>query len=247
MKKNTIPMPESASLMRPIPCFIVDDEPLAVSLMRSYVERTPFLRLAGCFSNALDALTALKTSSAELLFLDIQMPQWSGLQLARSLDTDTVKIIFTTAFEGYALDGFQVDALDYLLKPISYADFLKAARKAQRYLGAAPEPPQNDFLMVKANYKWLKIKYNDILYLEAMRDYVAIHLASGAAVRTLSTLRAIAANLPDGLFVRVQRSFIVNVIKIQALEGRHAVFGKTRIPMSDAGKKELMAQLKRDG
>ncbi|MDR2361536.1 MAG: LytTR family DNA-binding domain-containing protein [Prevotellaceae bacterium] len=224
-------------------CFIVDDEPLAVELMRSYIEQTPFLKLVGCFSNALDVLTAMKTQPVDLLFLDIQMPEWTGLQLALLIDAFKTKIIFTTAFDHYALDGFKADALDYLLKPISYADFLKAAQKAQRYIGDAPAKTPEGNLIVRVDYQWRKINYNDILYFEAMRDYVAIHTRAGEKIITLSTLHNIAAMLPDALFLRVHRSFIVHLLKIQTIERKHIVFGKIRIPISNRSHKELMARL----
>jgi DNA-binding LytR/AlgR family response regulator len=226
----------------PIQCFAVDDEPLALELICSYIGRTPFLRLAGCFSNALDVITAMQTQSVHLLFLDIQMPEWTGLQLALSMDTFKTKIIFTTAFDHYAIDGFKADAIDYLLKPVSYADFLKAAQKAQRYIHLPPPPEGN--LMVRVNYQWRKIKYDEILYIEAMRDYVAIYTEAGEKILTLNTLQNIAAMLPASLFVRVQRSFIVRLSKIQLIERNCIVFGKTRIPLSEQKKKELLSRLK---
>jgi DNA-binding LytR/AlgR family response regulator len=227
----------------PINCFAIDDEPLALELMRSYIEQTPFLRLAGCFSNALEAMAAMKAQPVDLLFLDIQMPGWTGLQLALSLDAFKTKIIFTTAFDQYAIEGFNADAIGYLLKPVSYADFLKAAQKAQRYIDAPAGQPSGS-LTVRTGYKWRKINHSDILYLEAMRDYVAIHTVHGEIIRTLNTLQNMAAMLPDTLFVRVQRSFIVQLHKIQTMERRCIVFGKTRIPVSNRCIKELMLRLK---
>ena len=225
-------------------CFVVDDEPLAVELMRSYVERTPFLNLAGCFSNAMDALTAMKTQPVDLLFLDIQMPEWTGLQLALLIDAFRTKIIFTTAFDHYALDGFKAGAIDYLLKPVSYADFLKAAQKAQRYMaGSAAVPPQEGSIMVRAGYKWRKINYSDILYLEAMRDYVAIYTEAGEKIQTLNTLQNMAAILPGNLFVRVHRSFIVHLGKIQVIDRHSILFGKTHIPVSACYRKELLSRV----
>jgi DNA-binding LytR/AlgR family response regulator len=211
--------------------------------MRSYVERTPFLTLAGSFSNALDALTAMKTQPVDLLFLDIQMPEWTGLQLALLIDAFKTKIIFTTAFDHYALDGFKADALDYLLKPVSYADFLKAAQKAQRYIGNAPAAPQEQSLMVRTGYQWRKINCADILYLEAMRDYVAIYTDAGEKILTLNTLQNIAAMLPNSLFVRTHRSFIVHLGKIQVMERNTILFGKTRIPVSNCYRKALQSRL----
>ena len=235
---------QSPSTPPPIKCFVVDDEPLAIELMRSYVERTPFLRLAGCFSNAMDVLTAMKTQPVDLLFLDIQMPEWTGLQLAQLIDTFKTKIIFTTAFDRYALDGFKADAIDYLLKPVSYAGFLRAAQKAQRYIAGVPvAAPQEGSIVVRVNYKWRKINLSDILYLEAMRDYVAIYTEAGEKIRTLNTLQNIAAMLPDNVFVRVHRSYIVHLGKAQVIDRRGILFGRTRIPVSACYRKELLAQL----
>jgi DNA-binding LytR/AlgR family response regulator len=232
------------TILPPINCFVVDDEPLAVELMRSYVEQTPFLSLAGCFSNAMDVLTAMKTQPVDLLFLDIQMPEWTGLQLALLIDAFKTKIIFTTAFDHYALDGFKANAIDYLLKPVSYADFLKAAQKAQRYItGPAGAMTQEGNIMVRAGYKWRKINLSDILYLEAMRDYVAIHTEAGEKIRTLNTLQNIAAMLPDDVFVRVHRSYIVHLGKIQVIDRNSILFGKTHIPVSACYRKELLSRV----
>ena len=227
----------------PIKCFAIDDEPLALELMRSYIEQTPFLRLSGCFSNALEAVAAMKAQPVDLLFLDIQMPGCTGLQMALSMDAFKTKIIFTTAFDQYALDGFKASALDYLLKPVRYDDFLRAAQKAQRYIDAPDGQPAGS-LTVRTGYKWRKVNYSDILYLEAMRDYVAIHTEAGETIRTLNTLQNIAALLPCDLFVRVQRSFVVHLHKIQTMERRCIVFGKTRIPVSASCMQELLLRLR---
>ncbi len=225
-----------------IKCIAVDDEPLALDLIASYINQTPFLELYGCYNCAIDALTALKTKEVDLIFLDIQMPDLSGLQLASIIDTFKTKVIFTTAFDHYALDGFKADAIDYLLKPISYTDFLKSALKAQRYIsGAVPTVfPESGSLMVKADYKLHRIDFNDIIYLEAVRDYVAIYTESSGKILTLSTLKSIETSLPSQVFARVHRSFIVNVIKVKTIEHNRIIFGKSLIPISDAYKKSFM-------
>ncbi|MDR3184051.1 MAG: LytTR family DNA-binding domain-containing protein [Prevotellaceae bacterium] len=227
----------------PIRCFAIDDEPLALEMIRSYIERTPFLRLSGCFSNALEAAAAMHARPVDLLFLDIQMPGWTGLQLASSMDAFATKIIFTTAFDRYALDGFKAGAIDYLLKPVCYEDFLKAAQKAQRYIDTPVHRPQGS-LTVRAGHRWRNINHSDILYIEAMRDYVAIHTEAGETIRTLNTLQNIAAMLPGALFVKVQRSFIVHLHKIQIIERRCILFGKTRVPISTHCLKGLMQRLR---
>jgi len=225
-----------------IKCIAVDDEPLALDLVASYINKTPFLEAVGFYNYAIDALTAMKTNEVDLIFLDIQMPNLSGLQLASVIDTYKTKIIFTTAFDQYALEGFKADAIDYLLKPISYADFLKSAQKAQRYITGAisSEPLESGSIMVKADYKLYKIDFNDIIYLEAVRDYVAIYTESTGKILTLSALKNIESSLPSKLFARVHRSFIVNVSKVKTIEHNRIVFGKSYIPISDAFKKSFM-------
>jgi DNA-binding LytR/AlgR family response regulator len=218
-------------------CFAVDDEPLALALIKSYVERTPFLQLAGAFSNAVDAAVAMKAEPVDLLFLDIRMPGLTGLQLASMLDAYKTKIIFTTAYSSYALDGFRVDAIDYLLKPISYEDFLKSAQKAQRYIeppapAPAPAATQGGSIVVRTNRQLMRLDFDEILYVEAMRDYVIFYTESGDKLSTQATLKGIASQLPEAQFAYVHRSFIVNRSKIKVVERSCIVFGKTRIPVS---------------
>ena len=167
---------------------VVDDEPLARELMGGYVRQTPFLSLEGLYASAVEALDRLVRDPVDLLFLDIQMPQLDGLELSRMVDTRT-RVVFTTAFEQYALEGFRVDALDYLLKPISYAEFLRAAGKAQRWFESvattSPEPePQARTIFVKTDYKMLQLRLEDILYIEGVKDYVRIFTADGGDVKT---------------------------------------------------------------
>ena len=237
---------------------VVDDEPLARELMASYVRQTPFLHLAGVFGSAVEALDALRAQRIDLLLLDIQMPQLSGMELSRMLD-NRVRVIFTTAFEKYALEGFRVDALDYLLKPISYAEFLRAADKAQRWFArgdaevslqtqpvAQPLPSQPaQSLFVKADYKMVQLELSDIEYVEGEKDYLKIHMADGRRVMTLMSLKTMEESLPAERFVRVHRSFIVNVERIRTIERNRIVFGKVYIPISDTYKEAFMQLLSR--
>ncbi|MDR0687817.1 MAG: LytTR family DNA-binding domain-containing protein [Prevotellaceae bacterium] len=233
--------------LQPIKCFAVDDEPLALALMTSYIAQTPFLALAGSFSSAVDAIVSLRAQPAELLFLDIQMPDLTGLQLAAMVDDCKAKVIFTTAFDCFALEGFKVDAIDYLLKPISYADFLKSAQKAQRYIEASPATATAaaapEYIIVKTGYRLQKVEHSEILYLEALRDYVAIYTASGEKIMTLTSLQHMDDELPDALFARVHRSFIVNLSKVKIIERSCIVFGKTYIPISVAYRSQVKARL----
>ncbi|MDR0710921.1 MAG: LytTR family DNA-binding domain-containing protein [Prevotellaceae bacterium] len=235
--------PTSIFSSRQIKCFAVDDEPLALELIQSYVNQASFLTLAGSFSNATEALEAMKRQPPELIFLDIQMPGLTGIELAAMIDAHKMKVIFTTAFDCFALEGFKVDAIDYLLKPIAYADFLKAAQKAQRYIDASSAPAAPRCITVKTGYKLHKIDLSEILYVEALRDYVAIHTASGEKIMTIASLQHIADKLPEAMFARVHRSFVVNISKIRIIERNRIVFGKTYIPISDTYKEQVKTQL----
>ena len=208
-------------------CLIVDDEPLALDLMESYVKRTPFLKLVARCSNALEVLQVLREEAVDLIFLDIQMPELNGLELSRVLDKQ-IKVIFTTAFEQYALEGFRVDALDYLLKPVSYPEFLKAANKALNWFEKTRETQgdslEEDCIFVKSDYKLVKVELAKICYIEGLKDYVKIYLEE---------------MLPAS-FCRVHRSFIVNLNRITVIERNRIVFGKTYIPIADSSKDKFM-------
>lgn len=235
-----------------IESLVVDDEPLARDLLAGYVKQTPFLHFAGACSSAVEALTVLQREKIDLIFLDIQMPQLNGLELSRMIGTQT-RVVFTTAFEQYALEGFRVDALDYLLKPISYAEFLRAADKAQRWFGLQDGKQEGPVaqgrsaqtLFVKTEYKMVQLRLDQILYIEGVKDYVKIHTEDGASVMTLMSMKAIEETLPADRFVRVHRSFIVHVDKIKTIERNRIVFGKVYIPVSDSYRERFMQLLSR--
>jgi DNA-binding LytR/AlgR family response regulator len=208
--------------MKKIKCLIVDDEPLALDLIERYVQQTPFLELAGRCANAFEAMQALEQSDIELLFLDIQMPDLNGVAFSRTL-RPAVKVIFTTAFEQYALEGFRVDALDYLLKPFDYEEFIKAANKARAWFqreevfktGGKNEPD----LFVKSEYQLIRIHLDDVLYAESMKNHIKIHVSTqDKPVVTLMSLKNLENALPTERFMRVHRSFIVNLNKIDSIE-----------------------------
>lgn len=230
-------------------CLIVDDEPLALDLLEAYVKRTPFLQLKGKCSNALEVLLVLKEQEVDLIFLDIQMPELSGLELSHLLD-NRVKIIFTTAFEQYALEGFKVDALDYLLKPISYPEFLKAANKALRWFGisgnkSAKSVEEGDDIFVKSDYKLVKLQLHKIQYIEGLKDYVKIYVDDRPQpVVALLSMKTIEEMLPSA-FIRVHRSYIVNLDKITVIERNRIIFGKTYIPVSDSYKDKFLEFINR--
>ncbi len=226
-----------------IKCAIVDDEPLAVELLASYVKKIPFLELCGKYNNATDALHGIGEQPVDLLFLDIQMPELNGLELSKMVPENT-RIVFTTAFNQYAVDGFRVNALDYLLKPISYADFLEACNKALQWFQltqqsdqqpAAVEEPRSIF--VKSEYKLLQINLDDIRYIEGLKDYVKIYTEeSPHPILSLMNMKAIEQMLPASRFIRVHRSFIVQKSKIREIERNRIVFGDVYIPIGDSYK-----------
>lgn len=230
-------------------CLIVDDEPLALDLLEAYVKRTPFLNLKGKCSNALEVLQVLKEQEVDLLFLDIQMPELSGLELSRLID-NRIKIIFTTAFEQYALEGFKVDALDYLLKPISYPEFLKATNKALQWFEMSRNTSskiveEGDDIFVKSDYKLVKLQLYKIQYIEGLKDYVKIYVDDRPQpVVALLSMKMFEEMLPSS-FIRVHRSFIVNLDKITVIERNRIVFGKTYIPVSDSYKDKFLEFINR--
>lgn len=236
-------------------CAIIDDEPLAISLLESYVQKTPFLALAGKYASAVQALAALQAAPVDLLFLDIQMPELSGLEFSRMLEAST-RVIFTTAFDQYALDSYKVNALDYLLKPISYPDFLQSVTKALQWFEllrkgeaaeaavpatdeapdavAGPGVGEPERIFIKTEYKLVQLELGKILYIEGLKDYVKIYTEEEPhPVLSLMSMKSMEELLPASRFIRVHRSFIVQPGKIKVIERNRIVFGKTYIPISD--------------
>jgi DNA-binding LytR/AlgR family response regulator len=229
----------------------IDDEPLALQLVRGYVEKTPFLELAGAFDNPVEAVTFIGSSDVDLVLLDVQMPDLTGTELARVISGGP-KVIFTTAYEKYALEGFRLDAVDYLLKPFSYAEFLKAVQKAEKLIELErKELPElevrNDFLFIKSDYKIRRINFSEIHYIEGLKDYVKIFLnGEKKPVLSLSTLKALEARLPDDKFMRVHRSYIVNLETVRVIERNRIVYGEVRIPVTDQYKDNFQRFLDRN-
>lgn len=230
----------------------IDDEPLALQLVSGYVEKVPGLELVGSFDNPLDAMEYLQGNEVDLIFLDIHMPDLNGIEFARILD-NRPKIIFTTAYERYALEGFKLDIVDYLLKPFGFDEFLKAAEKAKKLIayeqndskGEEVEANQ-EFLFLKSEYKIKRINFNDIQYIEGLKDYVKVYLQHQTKpILSLSSLKALESKLPGTKFMRVHRSFIVNLEKIDTIERSRIVFGKTYIPVSEQYKEEFQTYLKK--
>lgn len=228
--------------MNKITCIAIDDEPLALGLIAGYIKKTPFLDLTGEFDNPLDAMDFMEKNSVQLLFLDIQMPDLTGTEFTRILD-NKCRVIFTTAYDQYAIEGFRLEVLDYLLKPVSYELFLKAANRAKKYFDLLDSAAGNgnsnvstgeEYLFVKSGNQLKRINYNDILYFEGFKDYVRIYLASvKQPVVFHSTMKAIETKLPAGRFMRVHRSFIVNLKKIKTIDHYRITYGNEWIPVSD--------------
>lgn len=237
-----------------VSCIIVDDEPIAISLVESYVLKTPFLKLEGKFSNAIQAMEFLSNHPVDLLFLDIQMPDVTGIELSKMIPSQT-RVIFTTAFDEYALEGFKVKALDYLLKPFDYSEFLAAASKAKEWFDLIQKPDtpvvnnvtavensENEFLFVKSEYKQLKIKLKDVLYFESMKDYIKIWVKTeDKPILTLMSLKSLEEKLSDKMFMRVHRSFIVNLDNIEVIERSQIIINKQRITVSEQYKSKFTA------
>jgi two-component system response regulator LytT len=237
--------------MNLLKCIAVDDEPLALGLVASFVEKTPFLELAGKFSSAVEALDVIHNQQIDLVFLDIQMPDLTGIELARVIEKagpGAPRIIFTTAFNQYALDGFKVDALDYLLKPFNYEEFLKAATRAKAYVELVRKASQtpastetkDEYLFLKVEYQLVRIAYDDILYMEGLKDYVKVHLKSDQKpILSLTSLKSLEEKLPQARFMRIHRSFIVNLDQIGAVTRNSIQIGNITIPVSDQYKENF--------
>lgn len=225
-------------------CIAVDDEPLALGLIVSFIEQTPFLKLAGSFSSGIKALEILNDQAIDLVFLDIQMPDLTGIQLARILDgklsISKPRVIFTTAFNNYAIEGYKVDALDYLLKPFDYEEFLKAAGKALSYaekLSHVADPTtaeQEDYLFLKVEYQLVRVAIKDILYIEGLKDYVKVYLDHvDKPILTLTSLKTLAHKLSTAKFMRVHRSYIVQLEKITSVSRNALNIGEVNITVGE--------------
>jgi DNA-binding LytR/AlgR family response regulator len=234
-----------------ITCIIVDDEPMALNLVEAYVAKTSFLQLKKKCSSALEALDYLNEEPVDLIFLDIQMPDLTGLEFSKMLPENT-RFILTTAFDKYALEGFKVQALDYLLKPFDYAEFLTAANKAKVWFGflkkqtirvtpEVKEPQEKEFIFVKSEYKQLRIKLADVLYFEGLKDYIKIWMKDNPkAILTLMSLKLLQEELPEKSFMRVHRSFIVSLKNIDVIERSQILINNQRITVSEQYKAKFL-------
>lgn len=250
--------------MEKIRCLAVDDEPLALDILANYIQKIPNLSLVATCTEPLEALSLIQQGKVDLLFLDIQMPTLTGIQFLRVMN-GKCKTILTTAYSEYALEGYEYDVADYLLKPISFERFLKAVQKAveqlavvseqssvgngQSLIGSensetlssqtATQQQQLDFIFVKTEYKIQKINLSDILYLEGLKDYVSIYTTK-ERILTLQTMKKMEEMLPSNRFVRVHKSYIVSLEKIETIERQRIFIGKNMIPVGDSFQKDFM-------
>lgn len=211
-------------------CIITDDEPIARKGLQSYVERINFLELVGVCEDAIQLNNQLKSQQADLLFLDIEMPYMTGIELLNSL-SNPPKVIITSAYAEYAIKGYDLEVSDYLLKPISFDRFLKAVNKVYDQLISSQTPVVQDYLFVKTSLKLEKIRFNDMRFIEGVENYVAIYSSDGKII-THTTLRTILQKLPPERFVQVHKSYLVNIDKIDSIEGNLLGIGKNKIPLS---------------
>ena len=228
-----------------INCIIVDDEPLARKGLKEYVTDVDFLKLVGEFENPLKATELISSGDVQLLFLDIQMPKITGLDFFRTLQ-NAPPVIFTTAYPQYALEGFEVNALDYLVKPISFDRFLKAAMKAREYYEVREtnekEKATTDYFFIKTDNKLVKILFGDVLFVEALQNYVTIHTLLKKYM-TYLTFKSVEEYLPADKFLKVHKSYIVAASKVDSIEGNDIRIGQQHIPISRNQKDEVMEKL----
>jgi DNA-binding LytR/AlgR family response regulator len=226
-------------------CLIVEDEPLARNLLTDYVKKVPFLNLVQSCSNPMDALEVLRTNSIDILFLDIQMPEITGITLLKILQKKPL-VILTTAYSEYALESYELDVVDYLLKPITFDRFLKAVDKASQRLKSPPSVPpsekppeaQTDFVFVKDGTKLVKVNFDDVLYVEGLKDYVTIHTTTQKII-SLQRLKTLEMQLPADRFIRIHHSYIVALKAIDSIHKGEVQIGNQLIPISDSYKKSF--------
>ncbi len=236
-------------MTRPLKCILVDDEPLARELIKSYIGQTPVLQLQGCYESAAEAIKSVVAGDIDLVFLDINMPLLNGIDFAGVIPAST-RIIFITAYQQYAVDGFKVNALDYLLKPVSFAEFSRAVGKAVEWFAMRDSfrnsrRPSRDTITVKADYRLVQIHTDQLTYIEVQNDRVIFNRKDGSQVSSLMSLKDIEEQLPADSFMRVHRSFIVNIPNIEVVERGRIVFGKVYIPISDSRREEFFSRLSR--
>lgn len=229
-----------------IRCIVIDDEPLAIEILESYIEKIPYVELTGKFSNAIEALQYLKSNKVDLMLLDIQMPELTGIQLMKVLDNPP-QVIFTTAYDNYAIKSYELDAVDYLLKPIEFDRFLKAIEKLWKRIERSQSVEVNKveqsstkdtFIFIKTEHRVQRVEISEILYIEGMKNYLRV-VTRADKFMTLQNFKSICELLPVNQFIRVHKSFVVAVDKIDSIERSRIRIGKQLIPIGDTYKKDF--------
>lgn len=231
-------------------CIIIDDEPLALELLEDFVSRIPNLKLVSACSNAIEAVTILQNNKIDLIFLDIEMPEFTGIEFIKSLDFKPL-FIFTTAYSHYAIEGFNLNAVDYLVKPIPFHRFLKAVNRAQVLYSLKKEEnspsiktlSSPSFIFVKSDYENIKLNFDDIKYFEGLKDYIKIFSTSHKPILTLSNFKKIEEKLPEDLFIRVHRSYIVSLKYINSVQRNRILIDGVRIPIGQNYKDEFIKKI----
>ena len=237
--------------MTTLRCLIVDDEELARTLLVTYIGRIPGLEIVASCANPLEAMAILSEKEVDLLFLDIQMPELTGIEFLRTLRKKPA-VIFTTAYPDYALEGYNLDVSDYLLKPFSFERFLQAINKIRAVLQprhvpieeqtASARVPERDYILLKADHKVHRLRFEDILYVQSMREYAAFHTSSGR-ILSLISLKSLEETLPPDRFVRIHKSYIVAIDKVDALEGNQVIVGKEKLPIGESYREAVMSRV----
>lgn len=226
--------------MYKVKCVVVDDEELARQLIKTYIEKVDYLECVATFESAMDALTLIKSEKIDLLFLDIQMPDIKGTDFAELLKNTETRIIFTTAYSEYALKGFDLNALDYMVKPIAFKRFLSAVEKFPKQ--EKNESVEEHSIVIKSGYDLYKVLFTDILYIESSSEYVNYHLVNGKKIMANQSLKKLENLLPK-TFLRVHRTYIVNTKKVSGLKNRELIIGEVKIPVSDSYYEEVKNKL----
>ena len=234
-----------------INCIAIDDEPLAVKKIAGYIQKIPFLELVAECRNAIEAMNVMSENDIQLLFIDINMPNISGMEFVKSLQ-DKPYIVFTTAYSEYAVEGFEVEAVDYLLKPISFSNLLKAANKVKTLMDLKANKQKGNVeeivrhLFVKSAYKLIRVEFSTIIYIESQHEYIKIHLLNNESVTTKMSLKSIQELLPTKQFIRIHRSFIVNIDEVTVIERNGIIFkNKIKIPISEQYRVDFQRQFER--
>lgn len=216
-------------------CLAIDDEPLALNVIKDFCSKLEFINLVGTYTNAMDALQVLENQDIDLIFLDIHMPNINGLEFAKTM-TNPPMIIFTTAYSEHAIEAYDLNAIDYMVKPIPFDRFLKSVNKAQslyKLQNSNQKTSLNEFMMVKADFATLKVSFKDILYVEGLKDYVKIFFKD-KMILTKTTMKNIEKKLPQQHFIRIHKSYIVNLLSVEKIESNHIIYGRAKLPIGNS-------------